>query len=263
MTNVSGIILTFHGVGSLTHFGEIAKDAAAIRYILSVEQFENILSMIDCAKCCTVEEFCRITCGDWRLITFDDGYITDYEVVLPILLRYNLRGTFFVTAENIGQNGFTSIAQLREMVALGMEIGSHGFTHQYLTTRSRDEVIREIHTSKKRIEDEIGVETTSFAPVGGHYERWMLDVAADAGYRVFATMIPGQSMNRTEQGKNILLLKRNHIQRHHDLNHVTGLLQGKWSTLWTNHLRYSLLQLPKSLLGLTNYDRMKALVLGK
>jgi peptidoglycan/xylan/chitin deacetylase (PgdA/CDA1 family) len=35
------------------------------------------------------------------LITFDDGYLDNYEVVLPILRKHNVKGTFFIATDYI------------------------------------------------------------------------------------------------------------------------------------------------------------------
>lgn len=134
-----------------------------------------------------------------------------------------------------------------------MEIGSHGLTHRYLVTMSRPEAEREICESKGRLEREIGVEITSFAPVGGHYHMWMREVARNAGYKTFATMIPG----RTRGSKDMLLLRRNHIQAYHDAAYVSRLINGDGWTLALNSLRYHLLHVPKIILGMQNYDRAK------
>ena len=60
-----------------------------------------------------------------------------------------------------------------------MEIGSHGLTHEYLTTMAPREAIREIRESKASIEQTLGLEVTSFAPVGGHFRRWMVEEAVE------------------------------------------------------------------------------------
>jgi hypothetical protein len=85
----------------------------------------------------------------------------------------------------------------------------------------------------------------------------MVEEATDAGYRAFATMIPGRS--HAEGG--FALLRRNHVQAHHDAEYVTYLLRGHGPTLLQNRLRYAVLGLPKRLLGLRNYDRARHVAL--
>lgn len=254
----SGLALTFHGV----QYGETTNHKTSndltCRYTVTHDRFAQAIDLFEAGKCCTASEFAnKSTCG-WRLLTFDDGNASDYAVVLPMLVERKLRATFFVTTDNVDRPGYTSAAELREMVSKGMEVGSHGLTHQYLVGRTRSDAIQEIRVSKERLEQAIGVEVTSFAPVGGHYHKWMLTAAAEAGYRVFAIMAPGQTRVESE----FVVLRRNHIQSHHDSEYVSRLLRAHGPTMVANCLRYSILKLAKTLLGMRNYDRLRQCTLG-
>jgi len=249
----SCLVVTFHSVRPDARDSEPIADRAAARYTIRLSQLEEALGAVDREVCCTASEFVSKPDGHWLILTFDDGLISDYELVLPSLVRRGLHGTFFVTADNIGRDGYVNGAHLREMVKAGMEIGSHGLTHRYLITMPRHEAIRELCESKVRIEQALGVNVTAFAPAGGHFSKWMLRVASEAGYTVFATMVPG----RTESRTGFVLLRRNHIQSHHDSRYISRVLQADGKTLVFNQFRYSLLRLPKAVLRLRNYDRLK------
>jgi peptidoglycan/xylan/chitin deacetylase (PgdA/CDA1 family) len=246
------VVLTFHGIH---RDGQTlaSQDPATARYFVAEDTFARALAELPSDRCCTVAEFARYAGGDWRIATFDDGLISDYEFAFPMLLQGGLRGTFFVTVDNIGRAGYTSVAQLREMIAGGMEIGSHGLTHRYLVTMSTSEATREIRESKARLEETLGVEVHSFAAVGGHFKRWMLEIAAEAGYRAFATMIPG----RTTAQDGLLLLRRNHIQGRHGNEYISRVIRGCAATLFQNQIRYHCLAIPKKAIGLRSYDRLK------
>jgi len=251
------VVLTFHGVGDPASIpvGHIAPSTA--RYFVCRERLEQVLTAVSPASCCTAAEFTVKADGLWSVLTFDDGLITDFEVSFPQLTACGLRATFFVNVENIGKKGYADLAHLREMIECGMEIGSHGLTHRYLTTMPASDVVEEIIASKLRLEDLLRVEVCSYAPVGGHYAAWMAKVAAEAGYRVFATMVPGRSRNRGCP----VLLRRNHLQADHTERYALRLLSGDRRMLLANRLRYSLLKVPKILLGMHNYDRLKSLLL--
>jgi peptidoglycan/xylan/chitin deacetylase (PgdA/CDA1 family) len=253
----SAIALTFHSLQPETVINGADQDTARQRYLVPVYLLEKTVRCISPNVCCTVSDFIGKSEGHWLILTFDDGFVSDYEAAFPLLKKNGLKGTFFITAQNIGSPEYTNVSQLREMAKAGMEIGSHGLTHRYLVTMSRSEAIREIGESKDRLEQKLGIEITSFAPVGGHYRGWMVETALRYGYLAFASMIPG----RTQGGNNTYLIKRNHIQAHHDEMHISRLLGGDFITLLTNRLRYHIFNIPKLILGMYNYDRVKGYIL--
>jgi peptidoglycan/xylan/chitin deacetylase (PgdA/CDA1 family) len=114
-------------------------------------------------------------------VTFDDGYLDNYEVAAPILSEFKIPATFFITAGMIGTQRIAAYdrhlagkvpwmekRQLKELHHAGFEIGAHTVTHPDLGILSGDAAFREISDSKKLLEDILSAEVTSFAyPFGG------------------------------------------------------------------------------------------------
>jgi peptidoglycan/xylan/chitin deacetylase (PgdA/CDA1 family) len=83
------------------------------------------------------------------VLTFDDGYLDNFLVVLPILERHGMKGTVFVSTDfavgddvvrtrEEGIAGFLSFAEMRQMEASGvLEIQSHAKTHTWYPTGDR------------------------------------------------------------------------------------------------------------------------------
>ncbi len=249
----SAIALTFHGIDPQSSLSVSSIDPSARRYVVNTDLFRRTVNMISPEKCCTVSEYLGEQKGNWLILTFDDGHISDFEVGFPGLEQRGIKATFFVTVENIGLAGYTTVAHLRKMAGSGMEIGRHGLTHRYLVTMAPREALREIRESKDRLEQAAGTKVVSFAPVGGHYKRCMKSAAFEAGYKAISTKIPG----RTNAGGDLLLLKRNHIQSQHDTDYLARLIDGDYRTLAVNRLRYHALRIPKVILGMNNYDLLK------
>lgn len=69
------------------------------------------------------------------LITFDDGFLSSFEVADPILARYGWNATIFAITGMVGTPGKLSWAQLRQMQASGRwQIDEHaGFGHVNVT----------------------------------------------------------------------------------------------------------------------------------
>lgn len=56
------------------------------------------------------------------LLTFDDGYADHYEVVYPILMKYNIKGTFFVPAKTIKESVVLDVNKIHYILALTKDI---------------------------------------------------------------------------------------------------------------------------------------------
>ena len=76
----------------------------------------------------------RSPVGKTVCITFDDGCETDLLAAAPILKEFGFGATFYITVGFLGKPGYLSEAQVRNLSALGFEIGCHSLTHPYLPT---------------------------------------------------------------------------------------------------------------------------------
>lgn len=112
------------------------------------------------------------------LITFDDGNLSDVEIGLKPLADRGMRAIFFPCAGRIGQQGYLDATSLRELVAAGMEIGSHGWSHSDWRRASPSVMRQEIEEAKDRIEQAAGVPVATAAIPFGSYGRRVLSEAA-------------------------------------------------------------------------------------
>lgn len=253
----STIIFTFHGLQNDRLKNDLPRSASEARYTVSSEKLEFLLDHITEKSCIPVSGINGFDSGHRIIITFDDGLLSDYEIAFPILKTYGIKATFFITVENIGKPGYVQVKQLKEMAANGMDIASHGMRHAYLVDMEKKDAMREIIESKNRLEQIIGASIKSYAPVGGHYHRWMIEIARETGYYHFATMIPGI----TYPNNNFNILRRNHIQNTHDLSYLLKLIKGDGKLLRKNFGKYYLLYMPKIILGLKNYNKIKNIII--
>jgi peptidoglycan/xylan/chitin deacetylase (PgdA/CDA1 family) len=116
------------------------------------------------------------------VITFDDGYQTIYDVAFPILQRYGMSATVFLTTGGKGMatgagrlssikgRSMLSWDEIREMHRCGVTFGAHTLTHPDLTRLTFDQIKCEIFGSKSIIEDALGAPVTSFAYPYGRYD---------------------------------------------------------------------------------------------
>lgn len=97
-------------------------------------------------------------------ITFDDGYRCFATRALPILSRFGFPATIFVPTKWIGQRNtwdppseceldIMSAEEIRQVVAVGMEIGSHGHAHIDMEAADPAAIACDVGKSMKIIED--------------------------------------------------------------------------------------------------------------
>ncbi len=58
-------------------------------------------------------------------LTFDDGVASHYSLMAPILARHGYTGTAYVIRDLVGQAGYMTLAQLRDLDRRGWEIALH------------------------------------------------------------------------------------------------------------------------------------------
>ena len=184
-----------------------AGGALSIEPALFEEQMQKIKDSD--AKVISMQDFLAWRRGEKNippksiLITIDDGYVSSYEVGWPILKKHGFPFTMFVYLDYIGKGGKSiSWEQLGEMRDAGVEIGSHTVSHQSLKTKGKgatdyDAYLKhELETSKKTIEDKLGIKVATIAyPFGLHNEKVHAAVR-DAGYEAGFTTY-GQRLGAT------------------------------------------------------------------
>lgn len=118
------------------------------------------------------------------LLTFDDGHRSNATQVTPLLVELGLSGLFFITADFCRQReDYCSDDDLRNMVSRGMNLGTHGVTHEFLADMDESQSRQELSESREWLAGVIGqaIDTVSFP--GGRYTDRELRLAKELGYR--------------------------------------------------------------------------------
>lgn len=151
----------------------------------------------------TMLEFMKAKKGKMELpekpiiLTFDDGYEDNYTYLLPILESRGMKATMYMVTNDIGQPGYLTWDELRDMQNRGVEIGSHTANHLPLTELTQQEREDEVKLSKLLMEWN-GIRTVfSFSYPNGAYDETMPEllraneyltaVTGDAGLNTFET----------------------------------------------------------------------------
>lgn len=193
-------VFNFHGVGPL-----LRETAPGERSCwLDTDHFEAILD--------------RIQGWENVRITFDDGNQSDYEIVLPALLKRGLHAVFFICSGRVGKSTFLNATELQELCAKGMTIGSHGIHHQPWRTLDLTDLWKEVAVSRKVLEDLSGEPVETAACPFGSYDHRVLRNLKKAGYRTVFTS-DGGTCEEAEW-----LMARITIKRSFSLGVIDGLL---------------------------------------
>ncbi len=128
------------------------------------------------------------------VITFDDGWVSQYQNAFPVLRRLGLTAAFFIYSDAIGTDPvFMTWDHLREMQSAGMTIESHSRSHADLR-KPGVSLAGELRGSRDVIERKLGTVPEFFAyPYGASNER-IADAVRSAGYRAARTF-PGGASN--------------------------------------------------------------------
>lgn len=144
------------------------------------------------------------------LISFDDGYISNYTVAYPMLRDYGFKAVIFVIASRMGADNIEfphfSWAQAREMENSGLvEIESHSFTHPDFSKLTYTQTVVEMRLAKFAIEANLGKECRFFAYPYGKMNMSSTAVAKAAGYDA---VLVGRDINADTDDENLYELPR-------------------------------------------------------
>ena len=134
----------------------------------------------------------RLPAGKPIVITFDNGYRSQYTQALPILERMG-----WVADENIqltglppSQGGLTD-GQIRGLVHAGWELDTQGISHADLISLDAAQLHDQVATSRQIIRRRFGVPVNWFCYPSGHYNATVISAVRAAGYVGSTTVVPG------------------------------------------------------------------------
>lgn len=190
--------------------------------------------------------------GKGVVITFDDGWDNNHSVAWPILAGLELSATIFLVSGFIGQPGYLSWEQVREMAEGGISIQSHTVSHRPLGLLADDEIKRELENSKKTIEDRIGRVVHHISMPQGVFDSRVINLAARVGYRSVSTSEPGLR----HRAGNPAVISRINVSAKYDLATFSRIITGDRSALLPMILNKKVKNLVKGVVGYGTYRKI-------
>lgn len=131
------------------------------------------------------------SCVDYEA-PITERVVRNVERIFEVLDDCAVKGTFFVqgrVAERFPQ-------LLQQMVALGHEVQSHGYSHRPLYVMNRDELWTELDRARKTVEDAAQRPITSFRAQDFSILQnnlWALETLAEVGFTIDSSIFPMQA----------------------------------------------------------------------
>jgi peptidoglycan/xylan/chitin deacetylase (PgdA/CDA1 family) len=126
------------------------------------------------------------------VLSFDNGYASQYENAMPILKRLGWVGDENIQLSGLppSQGGLTD-AQVRGLLAAGWELDTQGISHADLITLDASQLHYQVATARQILQKRYGVPVNWFCYPSGHYNATVIAAVKAAGFVGSTTVIPG------------------------------------------------------------------------
>jgi len=125
------------------------------------------------------------------VISFDDGYESQYRNALPVLKKLGWPGVLNLLVQNEAPSWGLRPEKVRKLIAAGWEVDAHTIHHFDLTTLSGASLQREVAGSRRLIKRQFGVPVSFFCYPSGRYDAAVVAAVRTAGFLGATTERPG------------------------------------------------------------------------
>ncbi len=217
------------------------------------KEFENLITKIkrigefvDTATCLDMIQGKRDIDRRYFHLSFDDGFRNHYTNAVPLLKKHKVPAIFFVPSSLVGSsyeetkqyctvtNQYRAVIEmlrwddLRDMLSIGFEIGSHTKTHARFSELSENKSMLkdEIFGSKKELEDNLNYKCDYISwPYGSlaDVDIKSLDNVKMAGYKACFGAYRGTPLPRVTD---IFRIPRHQVEVQWPLSHILYFTRG-------------------------------------
>jgi peptidoglycan/xylan/chitin deacetylase (PgdA/CDA1 family) len=125
------------------------------------------------------------------VVSFDDGYDSQYRAARPILRRLGWPGVLNLEVHSLHAAGGLSEREVRALLADGWELAAHTITHPDLTTVGPARLRREVAGSRAALRRRFGAPVRFFCYPAGRYDPATERAVRAAGFRGATTTVEG------------------------------------------------------------------------
>ena len=185
------VVLGYHGVAGCSR----REDPFLLCVPPSRFRFQLELMLAAGFRFVTVAEFAAEADGGapppgLAALSFDDGLRNTLTTALPITQELGIPASLYIATDWLGgqnpwvageQGSILGPAELRELAALGWEIGTHTITHCDLTVLDYVNCVREVRESCATLEQIVGAPVQTIAYPFGRYTQTTIAAVRDSG----------------------------------------------------------------------------------
>jgi peptidoglycan/xylan/chitin deacetylase (PgdA/CDA1 family) len=126
------------------------------------------------------------------VLTFDNGYQSQFTQALPVLRRLGWVGDENIQLAGLPPSqGGLGRAQVRGLLAAGWELDTQGFSHADLITLDAQRLHYEVAVARSVLQQRYDVPVKWFCYPSGHYDSTVIAAVKAAGYEGSTTVVPG------------------------------------------------------------------------
>ena len=225
-------VLMYHRVRTASTFDQLSVTPARFAEQIEFVAKRRVVRLSDVAT--------QLATGDRDpcvAITFDDGYLDNLTHALPILERFKVPATIFVTTTFCDQTArhgrypeesnrlHLTWDEVRQLAAHPLiDIGSHTRTHPFLSRVSEAQATVEIAQSRAELETRLQKTVDLFCYPSGDLGAREIRLVRQAGYRAAVTVAPG--LNRPSTSP--FAIRRTEVTDKDDVRTMADKLSGAY-----------------------------------
>lgn len=198
---------TSRGAAVLAYHDVLSDDAPHFEYAVSLGRFRQHLDVVSRLGLSVVslQEISQRLLDGTDLtglvaIVFDDALVGVHHLALPELAARGWRATLLPVVDQMGTDPpwwpgsqrTMTWPELIEAVHNGIDLAAHGTSHACLPCLADQPLTAELHASRGRLTDLLGVEVDQLAYPYGHHDERVRDAVRSAGYTTAYTFLNGR-----------------------------------------------------------------------
>lgn len=126
------------------------------------------------------------------VVTFDNGYQSQYTNALPVLRRLGWKAVENIQLTGLPPSqGGLSQTQVRGLISAGWELDTQGFSHADLIALDAAQLHYQVAVARQTIQRRYHVPVNWFCYPSGHYDAAVLQAVKQAGFLGSTTVVPG------------------------------------------------------------------------